>query len=251
MSKDPRIKSVHKSNVVFFWSPKHKAIIKATSQSFRPDQPCELCTKKWPLESTSNMYKFPLKFESFNQFKSHIIKREFRYARPLIWSTEAQIPIDVKRERELGDLISLKDEKVLKIEFDDVTLVKNRKDLLRFFKKNGCQCNLNFEKNKREAGTCNVMLDSINVIWRHLSAIEKFKRKYMVFKGDASEITSDETFRNIIAQRAKINPLKIEIDDKERKLGDLTMVKDEPILKFVFESVTFTEYKANVKSLQR
>lgn len=82
------------------------------------------------------------------------------------------------REREIGYLITLEDEPILKINFDTVTLVNYQYRLREYFKNNGCPC-------KDSIGQrCPVDIGySKSSLFTHLKHLEREKRTLLVFKG--------------------------------------------------------------------
>ena len=106
---------------------------------------------------------------------------------------ESEIPLDLEREREIGDLASLHDADILKVEFNGQTLICFRNSILPYFKKNACPC-------KNEYGQFGVEPCSTRVgssylhLFTHLSHLEKLFRRYMVFKGWLKTIYFKKTY---------------------------------------------------------
>ena len=211
----PRLQRVHASDLIYYYSLKHQSIVTISKDDFRLNKSiaCELCIPVYRYRAESRK-PCVCKFTKLSQFKNHIVHCENQWKRELAWSTgqcvkerllfvfgfgcllileflylfvqsphlESEIPLDLEREREIGDLASLHDADILKVEFNGQTLICFRNSILPYFKKNACPC-------KNEYGQFGVEPCSTRVgssylhLFTHLSHLEKLFRRYMVFKG--------------------------------------------------------------------
>lgn len=82
-----RIQRVNEANEVHYWSIKHQKIMSLSKEAFKnvKIQECELCIPIYHADRDSKACD--LKFKEFNLYKSHILRSEKTYGRPLIWST--------------------------------------------------------------------------------------------------------------------------------------------------------------------
>lgn len=85
---------------------------------------------------------------------------------------------DLKRSREVGDLKSLERVSILRIEFNNRTVVKRRHEIIDYFRVNGCHCkdHLNVQ--------CRVKLDQLLPLFSHLRHLERENYRHCVFEGE-------------------------------------------------------------------
>lgn len=79
------LNQILRSKTIFYWSVKHKRMIKLSSskdQLFK----CELCIPKYFLFARSIPCEFSSDYKlTFDEYKNHILKGERHYKRQLIW----------------------------------------------------------------------------------------------------------------------------------------------------------------------
>lgn len=215
---DPRIVRIRRSSSFFYWSIKHSKIMFVSANNVKAERKCNLCIPKY---RPGTYKECEFSFSTLNSFKRHVMSCEFKFKRPLMWATSKfrflaseskvqihsppniqllggelkpnslslttnqpgkEIPaIGLKREREIGDLRTLQNVEIMRINFTSTkSIVKRPREMVKYFRRNGCHC-------KDELGDkCNVQLGATFLsMFYHLAHLERERKGYMVFKGSS------------------------------------------------------------------
>jgi len=231
----PRLVRVKNASKVYFWSIKYKKLMKATNYGFKKAQ-CDLCIDHYI--GYNQKKKCTCKFDRFSKLIRHIVAMENRFARELVWSSRKEIPNDLIREREIGDLSSLEDEcSILRIVFDSITLTHHNSYILDHLSKNGCPC-LN-----HLGLSCKTNVSTRESMFLHLSVLERKNQKYFVYSASVNDIQyGNLKFEQSIKSNEENNN-KLPIESNEKNISPL---QSQATLSNIEKDLSFAAFKVDL-----